>query len=198
MSKKQIVVVFDFDGTLTTKDTFIEFIRFSCGKRKFFLGFMLFSPMIVLMKLKLYPNWKCKQKVYSWFFKGKEYSWFKQKGKEFVDEAIKIQRTKIVTELGKFKAKGAKIYVISASIDDWVRPFCYRLGVDCVLGTRIEFDENGLITGKFSTKNCYGQEKVKRLLELEPNREEYFLYAYGDSQGDKEMLSFADKGILIK
>ena len=103
MSKKQIVAVFDFDGTLTTKDTFIEFIRFSCGKRKFFLGFMLFSPMIALMKLNLYPNWKCKQKVYSWFYKGKEYRWFKQKGEEFVDEVIKIQRTKIVIELGKFK-----------------------------------------------------------------------------------------------
>lgn len=39
---------------------------------------------------------------------------------------------------------------------------------------------------------------MRRLLEIEPNRKEYILVAYGDSQGDKELLEFADRGILIK
>jgi phosphoserine phosphatase len=61
-----------------------------------------------------------------------------------------------------------------------------------VLGTQIEVAD-GSLTGRFLTKNCYGQEKVKRLLEQYPDRREYHLTAYGDSRGDKEMLAFADE-----
>ena len=50
------------------------------------------------------------------------------------------------------------------------------------------------MTGNFLSRNCYGEEKVRRLLELEPNRNSYILYAYGDSKGDKELIEFADKG----
>ncbi|MDR2690839.1 MAG: hypothetical protein LBB73_00825, partial [Dysgonamonadaceae bacterium] len=51
----------------------------------------------------------------------------------------------------------------------------------------------GLLTGYFSTKNCYGREKVIRLLEKEPDRNTYTLFVYGDSRGDKELMIFADK-----
>ena len=64
------VYAFDFDGTLTKKDTFIEFIEYSKGYGKTFFGLLLFSPILILMKLHLYPNWKAKQRIFSWFFKG--------------------------------------------------------------------------------------------------------------------------------
>ena len=80
---KRKVVVFDFDGTLTTKDTLIEFIKFSCGISKFYLGFLLYAPLLVLMKFNLYPNWKCKQKVFAWFFKGMKISDFSKLGEDF-------------------------------------------------------------------------------------------------------------------
>lgn len=67
-----------------------------------------------------------------------------------------------------------------------------------VLGTKIEIDLSGKLTGNFSSKNCYGQEKVNRLLEKEPDRTNYILYAYGDSAGDKEIIEFADYGYYIK
>jgi phosphoserine phosphatase len=61
-----------------------------------------------------------------------------------------------------------------------------------VVGTQIEV-KDGRLTGRFLTKNCYGQEKVNRLLSLYPHRQDYCLVAYGDSRGDKELLSFADE-----
>ena len=64
------IYAFDFDGTLTTKDTLLEFIRFAKGSGQMFCGFLLFSPLLLLMKLHLYPNWKAKQLVFSYFFKG--------------------------------------------------------------------------------------------------------------------------------
>ena len=83
--------------------------------------------------------------------------------------------------------QGHKVYVISASIEEWVKPFFHTLGDVTVLATKVKPDLSG-----FASNNCYSQEKVNRLLEVEPERNTYTLYAYGDSRGDKEMLAFAD------
>ena len=64
------IYAFDFDGTLTRRDTFIEFIRYVFGTRRMLAGILRFAPILVLMKLGRYPNWKAKQRVFSWFFKG--------------------------------------------------------------------------------------------------------------------------------
>ena len=88
----------------------------------------------------------------------------------------------------------ATVLIISASIDNWVRPFFDEIDRKIqVIGTQIE-TKGGRLTGQFTTKNCYGQEKVNRLTVLYPHREAYDLIAFGDSRGDKELLDFADKG----
>ena len=83
----------------------------------------------------------------------------------------------------------ADTLIVSASIDNWVQPFFPHVKV---LGTQIEV-KDGRLTGRFLTKNCYGQEKVNRILALYPDRNTYHLIAYGDSRGDKELLAFADE-----
>ena len=193
----RIVAVFDFDGTLTTKDTLLEFIKFACGKSKFYFGFLLYSPILVLMKLHLYPNWKAKEKIFSYYFKGMSYKKFQELGKSFASVVDGIIRDSVIETLKKHIGEGHDVYVISASIEEWVRPWCERNGGRNVLGTRGEGREKEIITGRFLTNNCYGQEKVNRLLQCEPNRHEYYLYAYGDSRGDKEVLAFADVGTYV-
>ena len=183
------VIATDFDGTLTTRDTLLEFIRFAKGDVSFFFGFLLFSPLIVLMKLHLYPNWKTKQKVFSYFFRGTSIEEFNRLGKEFADHSQHLLRWGGLELIEKAKAEGTDIVVISASIDNWVQPFFPEL---LVLGTQVEV-KDGLLTGRFSTKNCYGQEKVNRLLSVFPDRENYRLVAYGDSSGDRKLLDFADE-----
>jgi phosphoserine phosphatase len=81
------------------------------------------------------------------------------------------------------------VLIVSASIDNWVQPFFDDVKV---LGTQIEVMD-GKLTGRFLTRNCYGQEKVNRILALYSNRQDYHLTAFGDSKGDKELLAFADE-----
>ena len=81
--EKKIVVAFDFDGTITTKDTLLEFIRFSKGAMAFFLGFLLHTPYLILFKLGLYQNWKIKQRLFGYFFKGMDYKEFVKVGQDF-------------------------------------------------------------------------------------------------------------------
>ena len=194
---KRTVVVFDFDGTLTKKDTLLEFIKYACGKWCFYWGFLLFSPLLILMKLHLFPNWKAKEMVFTYFFKGMTYERFRGLGQDFVGVVERIKRTDVVEKLQQHLSKGHDVYVISASVEDWVRPWCEKFSIKEVLGTKIEVDKIGKLTGKFLSKNCYGLEKVNRLLIVEPTRNDYSLIAYGDSRGDKEIISFADEGRYI-
>jgi HAD superfamily hydrolase (TIGR01490 family) len=193
-TSNRTIAVFDFDGTLTKTDTLLLFIRYSCGTIRFILGMTLFSPLIILMMLRLYPNWKCKEKVFSHFFKGMPYEKFKRLGEDFGNQFRNvIIRPSMKERLLWHLEQGHKVYVISASIEEWVKPFFRTLGDVTVLATKVRPDLSGFIS-----KNCYGQEKVNRLLEMEPERNTYTLYTYGDSRGDKEMLAFADFPTLIR
>jgi HAD superfamily hydrolase (TIGR01490 family) len=194
MENKRIIVAFDFDGTITSRDTFLEFIKFTKGKKLFYVGFLLYSPLLVAYKMKLYPNWKVKEKIFGYFFKGISISEFSRLGESFMERITKIVRPKALETIKGYQQQKVAIYVISASIYNWVAPWCRSVGIESVLGTEIETDNQGLLTGRFLTKNCYGEEKVNRLIEKEPDRKTYLLYAYGDSRGDKELIEFADKG----
>ena len=186
---KQTVYLFDFDGTITTKDTLIEVIRYAVGTPRLLLGFLLFSPVLVLMKLHLYPNWKAKQRVFSYFFKGKTIEEFNQLCHDFASESRQFLRPKALKAIAEAKEKG-QIYVVSASIDNWVALFFQNV---LVLGTQIDV-RNGRLTGKFLTPNCYGEEKVNRVKAvLKQPREHYYIVAFGDSRGDKELLTYADE-----
>lgn len=191
------VAAFDFDGTLTRKDTLLEFIKFACGRGRFYGGFLLYSPMLVAYKLGLYPNWKAKQRLFSHFFGGMPYKEFARLGEEFSAEIDRMVRAETLETLKRHVAEGAKVYVVSASIEEWVRPWCVRQGVEKVLATKIEVTKEGRVSGRFLTPNCYGAEKVRRLQAAEPHRAAYYLYAYGDSRGDKELLDYADEGHLV-
>ena len=192
------VFAFDFDGTLTTRDTLLEFIRFACGTQKLLLGFLLYSPLLVLMKLRLYPNGKAKQKVFAHFFKGMSIRKFNALCNIFALTSRHLLRSDVVSQLEQALAEGAEVLIVSASIDNWVQLFFSNPSNPLlkVLGTKIEVVD-GHLTGRFLTPNCYGQEKVRRILALYPDRSEYHLTAFGDSRGDREMLAFADEAHLI-
>lgn len=183
------IYAFDFDGTLTTKDTLIEFIRYAKGSMDLGLGFLRYAHLLVLMKLGLYPNYKAKQKVFAYFFKDTTLDDFNALCKEFAASSSNLLRPNAIEAIDLATKEGSEVLIVSASIDNWVQPFFPQVKV---LGTQIEVID-GKLTGRFMTKNCYGQEKVNRILSLHPNRQEYHLTAYGDSRGDKEMLAFADE-----
>lgn len=207
--EKRKIFCFDFDGTLTTKDTLIEFIRYAKGNGKFFLGFLLYSPILVGMKLHIFPNWKAKQMIFKHFFGGMKEENFNQICSAFATNSQHLLRPAGIQFVQDCIQNNHQVLIVSASIDNWVRPFFEQQGLKGieVLGTQIEIAQ-GKITGKFKTANCYGAEKVLRITKalgeniqqqqggssFTLNRTEYDIEAFGDSRGDKEMLAFADKG----
>ena len=194
---KKKLYCFDFDGTLTTSDTLLEFIKYAKGRGRFLMVFLMYSPLLVLMKLHLYPNWKAKQRIFAHLFAGMRIEKFEALCRGFAEENQHLLRPKGITLMHEALVAGAQVFIVSASIDNWVRPFfdIRNLKGVQVLGTQIEV-EDGKLTGRFKSNNCYGKEKVHRITEVLKSleRSEYEIEAFGDSRGDKEMLAFADKG----
>ena len=194
---KKKLYCFDFDGTLTTSDTLLEFIKYAKGRGRFLMVFLMYSPLLVLMKLHLYPNWKAKQQIFAHLFAGMRIEKFDALCRGFAEESQHLLRPKGITLMHEALVTGAQVFIVSASIDNWVRPFfdIRNLKGVQVLGTQIEVEDDKL-TGRFKSNNCYGKEKVHRIAEVLKSfeRSEYEIEAFGDSRGDKEMLAFADKG----
>lgn len=184
---------FDFDGTLTKRDTLIEFIRFAKGDKFFLKCMAIHLPQLLAMKAGLMSNRTVKEKVFSYCFKGMTLNAFNDLCRHFAASSTSLTRPDGLQLIRKLAAEGCNIVIISASIDNWVRPFFNGINGVTILGTLVE-ERDGILTGRFASDNCYGMEKVNRLKDLYPDRRSYRLTAYGDSRGDIQLLDFADEG----
>ena len=188
---KQALALFDFDGTLTTKDSLLEFMKFASGKFKFLMVMLIFAPVIFYYVFVVKDGEIAKMKVLSFLYKGKKRGELEELGRQFANRIIpKLLLPKAMEEIRQKKELNTRIIVISASLDIWLKPWTDKMEIE-LLCTGMEFQDDKF-TGRFSTPNCNGEEKVNRIkghLKLE----DYMpIYAYGNSSGDKPMLALAD------
>ena len=191
------LVLFDFDGTLTTKDSLELFLKYNIDKLTYFINMFKFLPYFISYKLKFISNTIAKQKLFKIFYKGMGKEDFTKQSSDF---SINILDTILREETyHKFKqhiSNGDRVIIVSASIECYLKPWCQKENVE-LLSTRLNFVDS-IFSGSFLTKNCYGQEKANRIKEYLNISEYDEVYAYGDSAGDIEMLEIASKSFWIK
>lgn len=184
------IAFFDFDGTITTRDTLLEFIKFYKGHFNFYKGFALHAPWLLAMKLKFMSNQVVKEKILRHFFRNENEEQFKDMCSAFNQQILpSLIRPGAIEEIHKLKSGNNIVVVVSASPENWIRPWAESMNLE-LIASRLEV-KNGMITGKIVGKNCHGQEKVRRIKEKYNLSDYAEVYAYGDSSGDKDMLSLA-------
>lgn len=192
---------FDFDGTLTTGDSFTGFIRHCFGLGGLLRVLMKSAPAILLWKCGLRSNVYAKLHMFRAAFHGMPVDEFRRHGRTYISGIDEMLRADIVAQLQQAVASGETVAIVSASLGDWIRPWAAACGVQYVVATEPELDADHRLTGAFSTPNCEKQEKVRRILqqfpELDRNRDGFFVTAYGDSSSDIPMLRFADRPVKI-
>ena len=183
--------LFDFDGTLTCKDTLFDFLKFSFSK-VYFVNYLMFIPLFVVSKLKIIDAGFVKEMFISKFLKGKSYVEINQLAQNYFEqnhqELIYSKADEYIKSLSNYNDK----FIVSASIDFWIQPFAdyYEMGLIC---TKAKYDEQGFFTGKFASPNCNYQEKKNRI-EKEIDLSLYDqIIAFGDTKGDEAMFSIATK-----
>lgn len=186
----QRIAFFDFDGTITTKDTLLEFIKYNKGSFRFYLGFLLNSPWLFAYKVGLISNQAGKERILTWFFGNSlQENFVSLCGVFAADRLPALLRPKAVKEIESLQQKGFTVVIVSASPEDWIRPWAKLAGID-LLASRLEIKANRL-TGKLTGLNCHGLEKVSRIREKYELSDYAEIYAYGDTGGDRPMLGLA-------
>ena len=184
--------LFDFDGTLTYKDTMFLFLKYYDSK-KYFWSYFKHIPVFILVKLKLMDAELAKKSFIASVLKGEREIKINRKVLAFFEEYYpKIIRESALDFLKNIDKNNTTFYLVSASLDIWVRPFAKKMGMT-LIATEAQFVE-GRFTGNFQTKNNNGEEKVKRIKQVIGDQKFDKIIAFGDTSGDKPMLSFAHEG----
>jgi len=184
------LVLFDFDGTITTHDTMFELVKFYHGKNKFYQGMLVLLPRLLLFKAGLVQNQAMKEAFMTYFWRGTDNAEFERACKSFFENKLTLLlRSKAMEQLKEYVNKGYDVAVVSASAEDWVKPFCDAHSIKC-LSSVLEREANK-ITGKIKGINCNGEEKVVRIKDAFDIKQYKHILAYGDSSGDKPMLQLA-------
>ncbi|MEO5683830.1 MAG: HAD family hydrolase [Chitinophagaceae bacterium] len=187
---KKRIAFFDFDGTITTRDTLLEIIKFYKGDLKFYLGFAVNAPYLFAWKAGLITNQAAKEKMLRHFFGNIPVKTFQERCDAFATtELPALIRPKALQEIEKLKASGADIVIVSASAENWIQHWCDVNNLQ-LMGTKLQvLDER--LTGKIEGRNCYGDEKVNRINASFDLTRYDEIYCYGDTKGDKPMLQLA-------
>lgn len=183
------IAFFDFDGTITNKDSLFVFLKLFVGKKRFYLGMLKNMHYLLGYLLGCVSNTKAKEKIVACFLKGINEEELLQRSQAMLESFEKIIRQEALSRIRWHQNHGDRVVIVSATFSCYLNPLAKKLGVKCI-ATELEV-EDGVITGRFATPNCYGIEKVKRI-KGQYNLDDYKkIYAYGDSNGDKEMLEIA-------
>jgi len=186
------IAVFDFDGTISFKDSFIDFIRFTHGDTRLLGCITLNIPFIILYFISLYPSHKLKQRFFSYFYKGYAQEILETKGIEYCEKRIdKIIYPGAKKRIAWHRSQGHKIYLLTASSGLWLGKWCKINGI-LLIGTEFEVVD-GKYTGWILGKNCRGREKARRLQTDVDLGNSVESYGYGDSKSDKYFLALVSK-----
>lgn len=191
LTDKKVIAAFDFDGTITTRDTLPVFVWYATKLWRILTGTLMIIPFVALFKLRVIPNYQAKERLFKAFFAGVKLDKFNALCLGFKPVIDKLVNPEALAKIKWHHEQGHEVIIISASAENWINPWAIEQDIKTVLATQLQIIDDK-ITGVFLTKNCHGPEKVGRLLAAYPDRENYILYAYGDSNGDKELLAFAD------
>ena len=191
------VVAFDFDGTLTIRDSFTAFLKWRAGAGGWALGLVKLAPAVAHYARDR-DRGRIKAASVREFLRGVERRELEADAERFADLMWdRFMRPDALACWNAWGDRGAYRVIVTASPETTVAPFARRLGAEALLGTELVFDGDDRVTGAFAGPNCRGAEKVRRL-QAAYGADIQLAAAYGDTSGDTEMLAIAEeKGFRV-
>ncbi len=188
--KDQAIVAFDFDGTLTVRDSFTAFLRWRAGAGGWFGGLARMVPDLAAY-VGHQDRGRLKAASVREFLKAVPRTQLEADAEAFAGQVWPgFLRYDALACWNDWGTQGAYRVIVTASPETTVAPFARRLGAEALLGTQLVFDADDRVTGAFAGSNCRGEEKVRRLRKAF-GEDMALAAAYGDTSGDTDMLAIA-------
>lgn len=186
------VAAFDFDKTITFRDTLLPFLYSLKTPAQRIKSSIKLIPTFVAYQCKLLDNHAAKEQLLHTFLKNMEANAVKEAAAKFSIETLPtFVKEEALKRIRWHQSQNHTCVLVSAGLEIYLTPWARKMRFDAVLATKLHV-ENNKISGKIEGQNCFGPEKVNRLLAHAGPKKEFILYAYGDSRGDKELLALAD------
>jgi phosphatidylglycerophosphatase C len=192
------IAAFDFDGTLTRRDSVLPFLVSVCGPARVGAAVAATSPWMARAALDDRRRDAAKARLLRRTLAGRPDAEVRTAGERFADETVDRRlRHDAPGRIDWHRDQGHELVLVSASLTHYLDPVAERLGFDAVLATELEVGPDGLLTGELVGANVRGHEKVRRLEGWLGDHRPAFVWAYGDSAGDRELLARADRGTKV-
>jgi phosphatidylglycerophosphatase C len=193
-----VVAAFDVDGTLTTGDCVVPFLRRLAGARGLAAAIVR-RPREIAASVAGRDRDRLKEAVVGSVFEGRDVDSVAAAGREFANEVLCSRlRADMIDRLRWHQQCGHRTVLVSASLRPYLEPLAGSLGIDGVVCTDVVAD-GGRYTDRLLAGNCRGLEKVVRLRAWlgDEGLADAALWAYGDTRSDEPMLAMAAHPIWV-
>lgn len=188
------LALFDFDGTITTGDTYTPFLGYispAAFRRRAWRR--LLWPWLGY-KLGLVSGTAVRRQVTAHVLRGREVSAIRALGLRYARERLPhVLRPEAMARLAWHRERGDRIVVVSASLDAYLAPWCRTHGLELIC-SELESRE-GVLTGRYRGGDCAGAAKAARVREHLRLEDYACVHAYGDTVEDRELLALAHRPV---
>jgi phosphatidylglycerophosphatase C len=184
------LALFDFDGTITTRDVYPGFVTAVSPRWRVWLGWALLGVPYLGMKRGWVSPRFMRLSLAFIGFAGASEARLRAAGERYARDTIaRLLRPEAMRRIAWHQAQGDTVVVVSASMDFYLQPFCREHGLELVCNHPAAF--RGRLTGGLRERDCAGAGKVVRLAERYDLSQYRAIYAYGDTEEDRAMLALA-------
>lgn len=185
------LALFDFDGTLTTAETFGPFVRAAAPRWRVRVGGVLLAPLVLGYRLGLVSGSTVRAAVVRVAFAGVPAADVAARGEAFARDVIPgLLRPAAMGWLDRHRARGDAMAVVSGAFDAYLAPWCAQHGL-ALLASSLE-QRDGVLTGRYRGAQCVGAEKARRVRAAFVLADYAAVHAYGDTAEDDALLALAD------
>ncbi len=201
------LAVFDFDGTLTRRDTSLAFLAFAVGRRRLAGALVRGAPLFfadlrsVLGRGAAYERWEIEVhiRLLRALVGGSARARVRDLGRRFATGAMGAMVAPAALEqVAWHRAQGHRCALVTASLDCYAEPWGWRAGFHDVVASRLAHDDRGTIQSGFHGGACWGETKLARLREVVGPLDRYTVVVYGNGAGDRPLLARADHPVRVR
>lgn len=186
------LALFDFDGTLTTCETFPIFVKRFVPRSRRVAGWLRLWPLVLGYRLRLVSGTRLRAAIVQLAFAGAGAEALAEAGQRFATEFLpRVLRPDLMQRLAWHRQRGDRVLIVSGGLGLYLRPWAAAQGLE-VLCSELEVVD-GQCTGTFAGEQCVGAEKARRVCERIDLANHAKVHAYGDTPEDAAMLAIADQ-----